>query len=149
MQHLIGKHEVDNSLFIDGGSEILMITAREPCGDSVMGVHHTSYTIESKTVKLVFIHPKTKVGEQKSEDLVIAVIEETTEINIQLIQDLPIPKFVSTSRPFVKVTMVRAVEHIQPIEDIFTCMRMHNVEQYRDAKPMSCVDKLHEFFWCT
>lgn len=92
MQHLIGKHEVDNSLFIDGGSEILMITAREPCGDSVMGVHHTSYTIESKTVKLVFIHPKTKVGEQKSEDLVIAVIEETTEINIQFTTRLTYPK---------------------------------------------------------
>jgi hypothetical protein len=83
MQHLIGEHEVDNSLFVDGGSEILLIPAREPCADSVMSVHHTSYTIESKTVKPVFVHPKAKVREQKPEDFVIAVIEKTTEINIQ------------------------------------------------------------------
>ena|SRR5208282_598559 len=92
MQHLIGEHEVDNSLFIDGGSEILMISAREPCADSVMSVHHTGYTIEPKTVKLVFIHPKAKVGEQKSEDFVITVIEETTEINIQFTTRLTYPK---------------------------------------------------------
>ena len=41
-------------------------------------VHHTSHAIESEPVKLIFVHVKSQVGEQESQDFVVTIVEQTS-----------------------------------------------------------------------
>jgi hypothetical protein len=50
---------------------------------------------------------------------------------------------------FVKVAVVRAIKHIQPIQDVFAGMGMYDVEEHCDAKSVSGIDELHQFLWGT
>jgi hypothetical protein len=48
---------------------------------------------------------------------------------------------------FVEITMIRTIEHIQSIQDIFAGMRVYDVQENSDTEPMSGIDKFHKFFW--
>ena len=79
----------------------------------------------------------------------MVIIKEATNISSQMRGRRPVPKLVPPFRSFVKVAMVGAIEHVEPIENIFTSMGMDDVEENGDAKSMGGINKLHQFLWGT
>ena len=66
-------------------------------------VHHTGDSVETEAIKHVDIHVKSEVGEQESEDFVMAVIEEPR-----------VPELMTSSCTFVEILMIGTVKHVDP-----------------------------------
>ena len=62
---------------------------------------------------------------------------------VVVIKQTTVPEFVLPFPAFVEILVVGAIELVQSIKDIFAGMRMNNVEKYRQAHTMSCIN---EFF---
>jgi hypothetical protein len=71
------EHEVDDSLLIDVGTKVLVVTSGEASPDTVVRVHHTRNTIESEPVELELFHVVSQIREEESENFVRAIVEET------------------------------------------------------------------------
>ena len=97
-------------------------------------VHHAGHAVEPEAVELVLLHPVTEVAQQESKNLVMPVVEEST-----------IPELVPTTTTFMEVLVVRAIEEVEPIENVLAGMRVHNVEEDGDAHAVSCIDELSQF----
>lgn len=72
------EHEVDDTLLVDVGPKVLVVTSREARSDPVVRVHHARHAIETEAVELKLLHVKAEVGEEEPKDFVRAVVEETT-----------------------------------------------------------------------
>lgn len=123
------NHEVDDALEIDIVAEIFIVAAGEACADTVMNVHHTRHAVKSESVELILLHPEAEVREQESKDFVVTVIKEATKqmpsdraINENIVQTLPVPKLMSALSTFVEVLVVRSVERVQPVKNVFAGM---------------------------
>ena len=56
--------------------------------NTMMEIHHACYTIETESIKLIFLNPKSQVRKQKSENLVVTVVEENkNDENYHILQE--------------------------------------------------------------
>ena len=99
----------------------------------MMLVHHTSHPVETEAVELVLLHPVTEVAQQESKNLVMPVVEEST-----------IPELVPTTTTFMEVQVVRAIEEVEPIENVLAGVRVDDVKENGNSHPVSSVDQLLE-----
>ncbi len=44
----------------------------------MVDVHHTRDAIKTETVELILVHPKPQVAQEKTQDLMRAVVEQAT-----------------------------------------------------------------------
>ena len=64
-------------------------------------IHHAGDAVKPESVEHVFIHVVSEVGQEESQNLMVAVIEQAR-----------IPKFVLAFGAFVEVEVIRAVKHV-------------------------------------
>ena len=127
------KHEVDNRLQICGVTEVLMVSSRKAGPDTMVVVHHARDTVKAEAVKLVLLHPEAEVAEQESKDLMMAVVEQTA-----------VPQFMPTASAFMEVEVVRAIEVVEPVENVLAGVRVDDVKENGNSHPVSSVDQLLE-----
>jgi len=84
----------------------------------MMHIHHTCDTIKPKPIKLILLEIKPQIAQQKPQHLMRAVIEESA-----------IPELMSPLAAFMEVQVVRAIELVDPVEDVFACVGVHDVEK--------------------
>lgn len=133
MQHVVGKHEIDNSLLIHPFAKVLLIVAREAKADTVVDIHHGGDTIEAKAIKLVFLHIESQVAHQEPHGLIAPIVEQSR-----------VPELVATLGTGMEVLVVASIKVVESIEDIFAGVRVHNIEQDGDAESMGLVDQFLE-----
>lgn len=98
--------------------------------DSSRVVQHRRHPIESKTVKLVDLLIPTQIGQQKPLHLELGIIEQSR-----------IPQLMMTPRAGVEETRVRPVELVQPVQNVFTRVRVDDVQQDEYSQFVSSVDE--------
>jgi hypothetical protein len=96
----------------------------------MMLVHHTGHTIKPKPVKHVLVHVKPQVGQEEPQNLVVAIVEQST-----------VPKLVSTPGSFVEVTVIGSVKVVQSILRVLGSVGVDDVEEDDHAHPVSSVDE--------
>ena len=124
------QHEINNSLFISAIPKVLVVASREASANAMMLVHHTCDAIKPETVKLVFVHPETKIAQQEAQDFVMAIVEKAA-----------VPEVVASLAAFVEVEMVSAVKLVDTVENILACVRVDNVKEDGDTQTVGCIDK--------
>lgn len=120
MKHETHKHQIHNRLYVGGRSEILVVSTGKSRSNTMVGVHHTSNSIESVSIKLILLRPEPQVAQQEPQYFVGAVIEQPT-----------IPKLVTTLAAFMEVEVISPVKFIQAVQDIFAGVRMNDVKKDR------------------
>ena len=129
------KHEIDDALLVCIITEVLVITSRKTSPNAMVLVHHTRHTVKPESVELKFLHPVTKVAQQKPEDLVRAIVEQPA-----------IPQVMTTFATFMEIEVVGTVELVQTVQDVLARMGVHDIEEDGDTHLMSCVYQLLEIF---
>ena len=97
-----------------------------------MGVQHAGDSIEAETVKLVLVHPEAQVAQEKAEDLVTAVVEESA-----------VPELVSALYALVKVLVIAAVELVQTVKHVLGRVTVDDIQQDGDSQ---AVGRVHQLF---
>src|SRR5690242_28446 len=113
-----------------------MVTTRETCADTVVGVDHACNTVEAEAIELVLVHPEPQVAEQETEDLVVTVVEQSA-----------VPQLVSSLGALVEVLVVAAVEHVQSIQDVLGGVAVDDVQKNGNAHAVRSVNELLEIIW--
>lgn len=131
MQQLVGEHEVDDTVLVNTRAEVLVVTSRETRSNTVVSVEHAGNTVETETVKVVLLHPEAEVTQQESQNLVVAVVEESA-----------VPELVSALCALVEVEVVTAVEHVQAVKHILRSVTVNNIQEDGDAHAVGSVDEL-------
>ena len=96
-----------------------------------MGVENTGDTVETETVKVVLLHVESQIGQQESQDLVMAVVEQPR-----------VPQLVTTLSTLVEVEVVATVKLVQPVQNVLASVRVNDIEQDGDAHSVRGVDQL-------
>jgi hypothetical protein len=103
MEHFVRERKVRNAFFINAWIEILMVTpGKSPISKSIMlpfgkveakshmsnlrgmyplrsnpmmNIKNACNAIEPKAVKVILLHPKTEVTQEKPKDFMVAIVE--------------------------------------------------------------------------
>jgi hypothetical protein len=111
-----------------------MISAREPRPNSMMNIHHARNTIESEAIKLILLHIKPEVAQQKPQHLMRCIVKKPA-----------VPEVMPTLATLVKVEMVRAIKLVQTIKYVFAGVRMDDIEEDSQTYAMCGVNQFLEF----
>jgi hypothetical protein len=112
-----------------------MISSRKASADAVVDVHHTRDTVKSEAIKFEFLHIKPEIAEEKAENLVASIVEQSA-----------IPELVVPFRSAMEVEMICSVVHIETVQDVLAGVRMDDIKQNDYAHAMGCIDELFQFF---
>jgi len=75
--------------------------------NAVMNVEHTGNTIETETIELVLVHPESKVAQQKPENLVVSIVEQSA-----------VPLIMATLAATMEVLVISTVKFVETIQDV-------------------------------
>lgn len=75
--------------------------------NAVMDVEHTGNTIETETIELILIHPESKVAQQKSENLMVSIVEQPA-----------VPLVMATLAATMEVLVISTVKLVETIQDV-------------------------------
>lgn len=73
----------------------------------MMSIQHARHTVETETIKLIFVHPEAEVAQEEAQDLMAAVVEQSA-----------VPELMSAFGAFVEVAMIAPVKHVQTVEHV-------------------------------
>lgn len=99
-------------------------------------VQHACDTIKAEAIEAKLVDPVAAIGQKESQHFPVAVIEDTR-----------IPLGMTALFAAVEVQVVRAVEHVEPVKDVFGRMAVHNIQQDGEAELVGRVDEALELFW--
>mmetsp|Transcript_8241 Transcript_8241/g.15658 ORF Transcript_8241/g.15658 Transcript_8241/m.15658 type:complete len:572 (-) Transcript_8241:563-2278(-) len=133
VQHVVGQHHVRHAVHVRVHAKVLAVAAREDVLQAVVRVHHGGDAVEPEAVKLVLLHPPAQVGEQEADGFVLAVVEEPR-----------VPHPVVPALAGVEEVRVRAVEHVDAVQDVVGGVAVHDVHQHHQSVPMGLVDQVLE-----
>ena len=80
-------------------------------------VEHAGHSVETETIKLVLFHPKTQVTQKEAQNLMVTIIEQPA-----------VPLLMTALTTFMEIQVIRAIEHIESIQDILGSMAMHHIK---------------------
>lgn len=107
MKHVVGNHQVCDSLGIDTVTKVFMVVAREAKPDTVVSVHHARHSVESETIKSVFLNEESKIAQQEPHHLVAAIVEQTR-----------VPQLMAALGALVEVLVVASIKLVEAIENV-------------------------------
>ena len=126
----VRQSQIGHSVLIDSCVEIRFI-AVEVLPKTVIPVNHTRHTVETETVKMIFLKPVLAVAQEEAHDLVLAVIEAAGA-----------PGRVMPLRTFVEIQILAAVKQAKALILIAATMRVNYVHHDSDTHP---VRRVHQF----
>lgn len=97
----------------------------------MMDIEHAGDTVKTETVKLILIHPETKVAQQKPENLVVSVVEKSA-----------IPLIVATLAAAMEVLVIGTIELIETVKNILRGMTVNDIEKNNNTHAVGCVNEL-------
>lgn len=107
VKHVVGNHQVCDSLGIDTISKVLVVVAREAESNTVVSVHHARHSVESETIKSVLLNEEPKVAQQEPHHLIAAIVEQTR-----------IPQLMATLGALMEVLVVASVKLVETIKNV-------------------------------
>ena len=113
-----------------------MVVTGEANIDSVMMIHHRRNSIESKSVNLILFQVPGQIRKEEAEDFILGIIEDHT-----------VPSRVMAFLTCMRVAMICSIESVYPIVHVIRCMRMDNIDDNHEAKPMCFIDQILEAIW--
>lgn len=138
MEHIIGEHEIDNSLKIDSVSKVLLIIARESVSDTMVEVHHAGDTVKAEAIKAIFLHVEAQIAQQEAHGLVAVVVEQTR-----------VPKVMAAFTALVEVLVIASVKVVESVQNVLAGVRVDDIEKDRDSQSVSSVNQLLQLLRCT
>jgi hypothetical protein len=97
----------------------------------MVDVEHTGNSVKPESIKLVLLHPETKVAQEEPQHFMVSIVEQTT-----------IPLVVSTLTTLVEVKVISAIELIDTIRNILRSMAVHNIKQNNQTQAMRSINEL-------
>lgn len=97
----------------------------------MVGVEHTGDTVETESIKLVLLHPETKIAQEEPEHFMVSIVEQTT-----------IPLVVTALTTLMEVQVISAIELIDTIRNILRSMAVHHIKQNNQAHAMRSINEL-------
>lgn len=101
---LIGDAQVCKRIDIQIMIEVLIVVPCESVGLAVVFIQHRGNAIEAISIGIVLLYPKPNVGQQKSQDLILGVIENST-----------VPKWMISLLSSVEVLVISSIPHIDAL----------------------------------
>ena len=96
-------------------------------------VQHAGNTVKSEPIKLIFIHPESKIAQQESEHFMVTVVEQPA-----------VPEFMSSFAAFMEITteIVNQDEAAELADDLeFQQLRKQNAAKWLKRKAILENDK--------
>ena len=128
----ISQSKVGHGVLVHSGVEVRFV-AVEVLSQPVIPVDHTRHTVETETVKVIFLKPVLAVAQKEAHDLVLAVVEAAGA-----------PGRMMPLRAFVEIQVLTAVEQAKSLILIAATMRVDDVHHDRDTHPVSGVNQFLE-----
>jgi hypothetical protein len=100
----------------------------------MMGIKHARNAVESKSIKLVLVHPVPQITKEKSHHLMTSIIEKSA-----------IPQLMLSFRTTVEIAAVRPIKLVQSIQHIFGGVAVNHIEKNRNSQAMCGINKLFQF----
>ncbi len=120
VDHPVGQRQVGQRIFVDVVVEVVGIGAKASI-EPVVAVEHAGDTVEAESVEPVFVQPEAAVGQQKMQDLDLAVVEAAR-----------VPGPVQPPRPVVEVLVQGAVEAAEALDLVGGGVGVNQVHDHRD-----------------
>lgn len=96
----------------------------------MMSVQHWCNSIKSVPVSIVLLKPKPNIAQQKPQHFVFTVVKDST-----------VPEWMVSFLISMKVLVVSSIPHVDPFIDIFSSMRMNDINYYFYSIFMCLINK--------
>merc|ERR1719400_1899509 len=75
LDEVVGEHQIHKSVAVCPGTKVFVVVSGKACAQSMVGVQHAGHPIKSESVKAKVFNPKTKVREEETKSLPVAVVK--------------------------------------------------------------------------
>jgi hypothetical protein len=125
------QHQEHHSIMVEFLIEVLLIIASKGIVDTMVVVEDGCDSIKPKPISIVFLQPKPHISKQKSQHLVLAVVEYFT-----------VPKSMVATIPRMEVLIIGSIPLVDAFVDVFCCVCMHDVDYHLYIVFMRFVNQL-------
>ena len=101
--------------------------------NTMVTVEHAGDTVEAEAIKLVLLHPESKVTQEEAQHFMAAIVEQPT-----------VPQLMATLDTLMEIEVVGPIEHVNSIQHVLRSMAVHDVQQNHQAQAVGSVDELLE-----
>ena len=137
MDDLIGERQICQSILVHTVVKVVIIS-REGLSQPVVVVDHRGYTVETKTIEMVFLRPVAAVRQQ-----------EVQHCRFTVVKTPAVPRRMLAAMPLVEILIRRSVEHRNAFDFIFYRMRVHEIDDDRHPHAVRGIYERLEFLRCT
>ena len=76
-----------------------------------------------------------QVAEKEPQNFMMSVVKKAT-----------VPKLVTSFTAFMEIKVIGPIKLVNSVEDIFACMRMHDIKEDCNVHAMGCVNEFFQLF---
>lgn len=96
----------------------------------MVDVEHTGDAVEPESIKLVLLHPETKIAQEEPEHFMASIVEQTT-----------VPLVMATLTTLMEVKVISTIKLIDTIRNILRSMAVHHIKQNNQAQAVRSIDE--------
>jgi len=101
--------------------------------NTVVSIEHARNSVKSESIKVEIVHPVTQIAQQKSQNLVATIVEQSA-----------IPQLMGSLWSRMEIAGVGAIEFIQAIQHILGGVTVNHIQKHHNSKTVCSIDELFQ-----